>query len=337
MGLLEKVSALPTGAKIGIASGAVLVAAAGVGLGVTQPWNQQNTLPVDTPPVQQDAPQEPAGRNENRLSVRAGNEVVDCSLYEGDGWSIYVPDGWSAMDADENGAGFVSADGAGMVVQFLPDSGGADSFVCLSADEDLSVNRGERVLQFYQDGGDASPFVAGYGPEDRWDYYSKLFTALARTLAVGDQSPFGEVYIIPQPADWQQADGVTVLFLDKDGYVVDDRMREAVEEYMKSWPEEDRGNYTGQYRIDDIQWAASYTGITEGYIDVFRANVQYRVAAGGEERLAQEDGGIAVVDGWVRTDRVFLAVFHDGGSVEKIQAVVTADAQDWAAFTALLA
>lgn len=336
MGLLDKVKELSTGAKIGLASGAVLVAAAGVGLGVTQPWNQQNQLPVeDTPPVQQAAPQEPAEPVRRPLSVRAGNDVVECGLYEGDGWSIYVPEGWSAMDAGADSAGFISdsGDGARMVVEFPSDRSGAPGFIC------LSENGEEFVLQFYQDDGEDSLVATGYGPENRWDYYSKLFTALARTLTVGDQLPFGEVYVIPQPADWQKAEGVTVLFLDKDGYVVDDKMRDAVEDYMRSWPEDERVNYTGQYRINDIQWAASYTGITkEGYIDVFRANVQYRAAEGGEERLAGQDGGVSVVNGWVsrNLDSVFLAVFHDGGSVEKTQAVTTADVQDWAAFAALL-
>lgn len=333
MGLLEQFKALNTGAKAGIIGGAVLVAAAGVGLGVTQPWNQQNVLPVeDVAPVQQEAPREPVEQTERPLSVRAGNDVVDCTLYEGDGWSIYVPDGWSAMDTGENSAGFISdsGDGARVEIQFLPDRSDAGGFVCLSGDGE------ENALRFYQEREDASTLVTGYMPENRWDYYSKLFTALARTLTVGDQTPFGEVYVIPQPADWQEAEGVTVLFLDKDGYVVDDKMRDAVEDYMRSWPEDERINYTGQYRIDDVQWAASYTRITEeGYIDVFQANVQYRVAEGGENPLAQQDGA-AVVDGWVRTDRVLLAIFHDGGSVEKTQAVVTADVQDWIAFAALL-
>lgn len=333
MGLLDQFNALSTGAKAGIIGGAVLVAAAGVGLGVTQPWNQQNPLPVgDMPPVQQAAPQETVKQNEKPLSVRAGNDIVNCGLYEGDGWSIYVPEGWSAMDAGGDSAGFISdsGDGARIVVQFFPNENDEGGFVCLSDEGE------ENALQFYQEDGDTSALVTGYVPESRWDYYSKLFTALARTLTVEDRQPFGEVYIIPQPPDWQKAEGMTVLFLDKDGYVVDDKMRDAVEDYMRSWTEDDRVNYTGQYRIDDIQWAASYTGITEeGYIDVFRANVQYRVAEGGENPLAQQDG-VTVADGWVRTDSVLLAIFHDGGSVKDTQAVITADAQDWLTFAALL-
>ena len=49
----------------GCSSGAVLLAAAGVGLGITQPWkNQQEDLPPDPPPVQQQVPQEPEKKPE---------------------------------------------------------------------------------------------------------------------------------------------------------------------------------------------------------------------------------------------------------------------------------
>ena len=332
MGLLEKISALSTGAKVGIASGAVLVAAAGIGLGVTQPWNQQNQLPVDTPPVQQEAPQEPVKQEEKKLSVRAGNDVVECELYEGTGWSIYVPAGWSAEKTGENNARFSSGDGAQMEVQFLPGSDFEGDFV------NLSASGTNHVLQFHQGGGEGSPLVTGTGAIGQWSFYSKLFTALARTLTVGEQTPFGEVYIIPQPADWQKAEGVTVLFLDKDGFVVDDRMQAAVETYMKTWSDDVRRFYTGQYRLNDIQWAASYTGIAdEGYIDVFKADVQYRVADGGEEALKEYDAGITVVDGWASgLDCLFLAVFHDGGSVDKTQEILAPDVQDWVSFAAQL-
>lgn len=333
MNLLEKVKTLSTGAKIGIASGAVLVAAAGIGLGITQPWNQQKELTIEPPPVVQDAPQEPVRQEEvKKLSVRAGNDVVECTVYEGDGWSIYVPDGWNAQKVGENGARFASGDGAQLEVAFLPGSDFMGEFV------NLSENGQGLALQFFHGIGEGSPLVTGSGAEKDWSYLSKLFTALARTLTVGEDKPFGEVYVIPQPADWQEAEGVTVLFLDKDGYVVDDKMQETVENYMKSWSEAERACYTGQYRINEIQWVGSYTGISdEGYIDVFKANVQYRVAAGAEETIAQQDGGVKVVDGWAsRMEDVFLAVFHDGGSVEKTQEIIAGDVADWVGFAAML-
>lgn len=327
--MLEKLRDLSTGVKVGIASGAVLLAAAGVGLGVTQPWNnQEETLPPDPPPVQQQVPSEPEKKPDEGLSVRAGNEVVPCGLYEGAGWSIYVPEGWTAEKQGENGARFSDGNGAEMTVEFLPGSDYQGTFVNLSAGEKA------RTLLFHEGIGEGSPVVSGTGAETRWDYYGKLFTALARTLTVGERKPFGEVYIIPQTPDWQKAEGQTVLFLDKDGYIVDEPVREAVESFMKSWGSEDRKNYTGQYRVNDIQWASSYTGITEdGYIDIFRADVQYRVAEGGEEALKAQDGGVQVVNGWasVMTD-VFLAVYHDGGTVEKTQGIPAADVGDWVAF-----
>lgn len=331
--MLEKLKSLSMGAKVGIASGAVLLAAAGVGLGITQPWNnQEETLPPDPPPVQQEVPDEPEKKPDEGLSVRAGNEVVRCTLYEGDGWSIYVPEGWSAEKEGENGARFSSGDGAEMTVEFLPGSDYQGTFVNLSSQEK------EQTLLFHKGTGEGSPAVSGIGPVSRWDRYGKLFTALARTLDVGGEKPFEEVYIIPQTPDWQEAEGKTVLFLDKDGYIVDDPVMEAVESYMKSWPEEARKNYTGQYRINDIQWASSYTGITEdGYIDVFRADVQYRVAQGAEEDLKAQDGGVKIVNGWASgmTD-VFVALSHDGGIVENVQGIQAADTSDWVGFASQL-
>jgi len=332
LSVLEKLKGLSTGAKAGIAGGALLVAAAGVGLGVTQPWNQTKQIPVDTAPVQQQqTPQTPEEPEEEKLTVRAGNDVVDCTLFQGDGWSIYVPEGWSAETVNDSGGKFVSGDGAQLEVDFL--NGEYDgSFVNISKDNKSNV------LQFYQDNDSLSPSVTGVAPDSQWDYYGKLFTALARTLSVGQNSPFGDVYIVPQIPDWQAADGLTVLFLDKDGYVVDQKMRDAVENYMTGWNDDLRAAYTGQYRINNIQWVGCYTGVHEdGFVDVFRANVQYRLADGGEEMLNQLDGGYHIVDGWASDlNAVFLAVFHDGGSVDKTQGIAAPDVQDWISFAALL-
>lgn len=320
--MLEKIRNLSAAAKVGIASGAVLLAAAGVGLGITQPWNQQAQAPADDPPVQQQTPAEPQTPEEPQLSIRAGNEIVPCTLYEGTGWSIYLPDGWSAETIGENGARLSSGDGTQLDVDFLL-GGYEGSFVNLSADGS------ERALQFFQGIGEGSPSVTGRGPQSNWNYLGKLFTALARTLTVGDEKPFGEVYIIPQEPDWQKAEGKTVLFLDKDGYILDDKIQDEIEKYMQSWPVEDRTNYTGQYRVNEIQWAGSFTGITEdGYIDVFRADVQYRLKDG-----VSAEGS---VNGWASMDSdVFLAASHDGGFVEKTQGIVT-EKVAWPEFASML-
>ena len=324
--MLDKLKNLSTAAKVGIAGGAVLLAAGGVGLGITQPWNQ-SAQEVDNapPPVQQQLPQDTQQPEEPSLSVRAGNQVVPCSLYEGDGWSIYLPEGWNAQKMGDNNAVLSSDDGAEVQVDFLPGSEFSGGFVNLSADD---ADENDHVLQFFQGTGEGSPSVTGSGPKSQWDFYGKLFIALARTLTVGDEKPFGEFYIIPQEPDWQEAEGKTVLFLDKDGYIVDDKIQNAVESYMQAWPDEARPDYTGQYRVNDIQWASSYTGITEeGYIDVFRADVQYKLKDG----VSAEDA----VNGWARTgDEVYTALFHDGGFVEKTQSIVTEGNANWEDFAA---
>ena len=108
--------------------------------------------------------------------------------------------------------------------------------------------------------------------------------------------------MLPAEPDWQEAEGLTVLFLDKDGYVLDDKIQNAVESYMLSWPDETKAAHTGQYRVNGIGWHSTFTGLRDGYIDVFRASVSYEQTGGG----------------WsLPTEGVLAAVYHDGGSVEK--------------------
>ena len=94
------------------------------------------------------------------------------------------------------------------------------------------------------------------------------------------------------------------------------------------WPEEDRLIYTGQYRINALDWASSYTGLHEdGYVDVFRADVQYRVHDGAAPE------GMTLVDGWANMDgNVYLAVFHDGGSISGTKSVTTKLENGWIGF-----
>lgn len=328
----EKLRGLSGRAKAGIIGGVALLAAAGVGLGIWQPWNQPEETPNEPDVVQQE-PAVTQKQPEKGLSLQVNGKKVACALYEGDGWTIYVPEGWTAEGLSGNGALFSSGDGAQLSVQFEPDGGYTGKFVNLSAGEG-----GDRLLQFYDGSGERGPSVIGNAGAGAWEQYGKLLVALARTLTVGDEKPFAESYVIPEEPDWQKADGLTVLFLDKDGYVVDQEMQSTIETYMRSWPAEDREIYTGQYRINSMEWAGSYTGLTKGgFVDVFRADVQYQVAEGGEERLRAQDGGVQVVNGWASDmSGVFLAVFHDGGSVAKTQGIVTADVRDWITFAALL-
>lgn len=333
--MLEKLRNLSGKAKAGIAAGLALLAAAGVGLGVWQPWNQTEEPPQEPDQTQQEPqlPQTPPEKPEEQLSLQVEGEMVPCTLYEGDGWSIYVPEGWTAAKEGANGARLSSGDGAQMSVAFQPGSDYAGQFVNLSA-----ADGGARQLQFYSGAGESSPDVRGSAPGNKWDNYDKLFVALARSLKAGGENPFSTSYIIPQEPDWQEAEGSTVLFLDKDGLIIDDQAQEAVERYMSAWPEADRASYTGQYRINGIDWAGTYSGIVKaGYIDVFRVRAQYRVAEGGEEALKAQNSAVKIVDGWAGApEDVYLAVFNDGGAVDKTQALTAPAPADWAALAVQL-
>lgn len=320
----EKLRGLSGKAKAGIVGGVVLLAAAGVGLGVWQPWNQTDEAPDDPEPIQQQEPAEPQEKKEKELSLQVNGKKVPCVLYEGIGWSIYVPEEWSTEKAGENGGLFSSGDGAQLSVQFEPGSDYMGKFVNLSADEN------NRILQFYSGTGEGSPVVESTAPKAKWEDYDKLFVAMAKSLTVGEEKPFAESYIIPEEPDWQKADGMTVLFLDKDGYVVDEEMQAVIENYMQGWPVEDREAYTGQYRINSLEWASSYTGLTKnGLVDVFRADVQYRVKDG----VAPE--GAALVNGWASMGGgVYLAIAHDGGTVSKTTGVTSELESGWAGFAA---
>lgn len=292
--MLTKWRGLSRKARAGIGAGVVLLAAAGVGLGIWQPWNRAPEEPEEpvTPPQQVQSPAQPEVQGPQ---IQVGNETVNCTVYTGEGWSICVPEDWSAEKAGENGALLSSGDGAELTVEFLPGSDYMGSFVSLSGGEE------ERTLLFYAGTGEGTPAVSCTGPAARWDRYGKLFTALARTLTVGEEKPFGQVFVTPREPDWQEAEDVTVLFLDKDGFVLDEKVREAVETYMLSWPEEERAGYTGRYRVDQIAWDASFTGLTEDYIDVFRAGVAFETGDGWSDM----PGGL------------LLAVYSDGSSVER--------------------
>lgn len=319
--MLTKLKELSTQAKVAIGAGLAALLALGIGVAVWQPWNQPEE-PDPAPVADQREPAAPQQPEDTGLSVRANGEDVPCTLYEGAGWSIYVPEGWESRPAGQNGAVFAAPDGAELEVSFQSVDGGTGPFVNLSP-----VDSAGRQLQFCDGIGDGSPVVTGRAAKSQWNRYEDLFAALAKTLAVGTETPFAESYVIPQEPDWQVAEGMTVLFQDKDGVILDDMAEKAVEEYMRTWPEEDRAVYTGQYRVNGIDWAASYTGLTDSYIDVFRARVQYRVAAEAEESAKARDG-VTVVDGWASLpDQVYL-VFTDDGQ----RTILAPETEDWVAF-----
>ena len=326
--MIEKLRGLSTQMKVAIGAGLAALVALGIGVAVWQPWNQTEEPPQEPNDQVQQGDVEPAAPTEQNLSVKANGEEVPCTLYEGTGWSVYVPEGWeTAGAAGENGALFRSPDGAEMEVGFQPVGGNTGTFFSLAA-----VDGTDRQLQFCDGSGEGSPVLTGRASKSQWDRYGKLFLALAKTLTVGTQSPFAGSYVIPWEPDWQTAEGNTVLFIGKDGIILDSMVQKAVEDDMRSWPAEDRTVYTGQYRVNGIDWAASYTGLTDGYIDVFKARVQYRVSEG-----AQVPAGVNVVDGWASLpDSLYLAVNHDGGDVSKTQTVIAQESDDWVAFAELL-
>ena len=120
--MLETLRNLSGKAKAGIIGGVVLLAAAGIGVGVWQPWNQPEDLPDEPDDQRQEELQEPEKKPDKGLSLQVSGEKVPCVLYEGDGWSIYVPEEWTTEKLGKNGGLFASPDGAQLSVRFEPES-----------------------------------------------------------------------------------------------------------------------------------------------------------------------------------------------------------------------
>lgn len=324
--MLTNIKNLSTKAKIALGAAAALLVAAGVGLAVWQPWNQAEPAPEDpvNTPQQVQTPAEPENQGPK---LQVGNESVDCTVYSGTGWSIYVPEDWDARET-ERGAAF---GGGAMEVVHGDEAAYEGTFVSLAPGKNGGLTR-----MFYTgDGAGGSWTVTCAAPDgDSWREVDKLTAELARTLKVGEDHPFAASYVLPAEPDWQEAEGMTVLFLDKDGFVLDEKVREAAEEFMLSWSEETKQLYTGQYRVEEITWDSSYTGLAEGYIDVFRAAVACEAAEGAEEAI--KAGGGSVRDGWAETG-IRLAVYHDGGSVERTEWLDGGASETWPAIAAALA
>ena len=82
--MLETLRNLSGKAKAGIIGGVVLLAAAGIGVGVWQPWNQPEDLPDEPDDQRQEELQEPEKKPDKGLSLQVSGEKVPCVLYEGD-------------------------------------------------------------------------------------------------------------------------------------------------------------------------------------------------------------------------------------------------------------
>ena len=74
--MLETLRNLSGKAKAGIIGGVVLLAAAGIGVGVWQPWNQPEDLPDEPDDQRQEELQEPDKKPDKGLSLQVSGEKV---------------------------------------------------------------------------------------------------------------------------------------------------------------------------------------------------------------------------------------------------------------------
>ncbi len=318
-------------AKIALASGGVGLLALAAVLGIWQPWNKAPEEPEDSPgQQQQQRPPEPQ-KPEEGPSLTVGGEKIPCTIYEGDGWSIYVPEGWTVDDSrSADGIWVMRPDGAAegtfLQVENRSYSDYAGDFVGAYPIY-ISETEQHRGRIFYTGAVGAGSWTATcQAPAEDWDTYQKLMTALARTMTVGEEKPFSGLSPVASEPDWQTTDGVTVLWMDKDGYVVDDEARKFVEEEMLGWEDETKAHFTGQYRLVNLSWAGSYTCLPgREYVDVFQFGVRYEVAPDKieERREALKENGWEdlLEDGWQARSRypMNVVIFHDGSAVEEVR------------------
>jgi len=316
---MGKWSDLPGKAKGGIIAGGITLAAIGTALGITQPWKQPAPPPDPTPQIQT----QPDTPEPEQLTLTVGKEQVPCSVYEGDGWSIYLPDGWS-VEKSTGGDGSHWAlfpgteapdfNGAYLSVSRLSDGGYDGKFISASRRDG-----GTPVRTFYTGGAGGGWEVQYQAPEADWQDYRMLMEALARTFTVGNDKPFEKLFPAASEPEWQQVEGKTVLWMDKDGYVVDDAAEEFVREAMLQWPEAARPAFTGRYRLENLAWSGEYTCLPgREYVDVFSCQVWYQAAEGQEKAAADFLGGDQLVeDGFVKAhEQLDIYIYHDGGSVD---------------------
>ena len=303
-----------------IAAGVVGLGAIGVGLGVTQPWKQSEE-PAPPEPPQEEVQEPQPGRPDGYLTV--GGKQVPCTLYEGDGWSILVPQEWEAA-ADPAGA-TLTPRGAGtkdlsLVVGPGSQTGGLTLVSCFQDAEGETMNR-----LFHAPASDRNYQVLCTAPKDQWEENKFLLAAMAKSFTAEGKQPFQDWSPLPDEPQWQVAEGSSVLWLDKDGFILDEPAQEAVKKAMQAWDGDDRSYFTGKYRVDPFSWRASYTklGGTD-YLDVFEAKVWYQLAD-STQAPAAASGGQEVVNGWYTGPDTLLrlAVSHNGDAVSSTEALWT--------------
>lgn len=310
---------LKTKATAAIAAGIVALGAVGAGLGITQPWKRDEPEPPAPPLEEVQTPQ--PGKPDGFLTV--GGKQVPCTLYEGDGWSILVPQEWEAS-ADPAGATLTPKGAGTKELSLAVDTGsltGEHAFVsCFQDAGGESMNR-----LFYAPALDRSFQVLCTAPRDQWEENKFLLAAMAKSFTVSGGQPFQSWSPLPDEPQWQVADGASVLWLDKDGFILDEPAQKAVEKAMQAWDRDYQAYFTGKYRIDPLSWRADYTNLGEAaYLDVFEAKVWYQLADSAQPPAASS-GGQEVVNGWYAAPGsvLRLAVSHDGEAVSSVQAVWT--------------
>lgn len=301
-------------AKAAVIGSVAGLAALALGVGLWQPWKQPAPAdPVEPPRQTEPAPQPP---EEKGPTLAVGGEEIPCTIFEGDGWSIWVPEGWEILEKGEDYLHLTSARRDASIIVGTPlEENFAVSFRSLSRwGNDGADTEGKTARAFYSAGYEPHGWeIWCHAETDAWEDYDKLMTAVARTFSDGEIQTFADATLAHEPA-WQEVEGKTVLWLDKDGYVVDDGMEKTAAEEFSSWGVERQSEFTGRYRLAPIRWAGSYVGLTGDFVDVFESQPWYEVAPGCEPLLA---GGAVLEDGWwsnlgIRLD---LAVIHDGEEV----------------------
>lgn len=246
-----------------------------------------------------------------------GGKQIPCTLHEGDGWSILVPQEWR-IDGDETHLAAVPELGSSVELAVGPGSleKGPRGVSCYR-DDDGTMNR-----IFFLGEGEKQLEVSCRAPEDQWEDYKFTLAAMAKSFTVDGEQPFQAWSPLPEEPQWQMADGVTVLWLDKDGVALDGEAGKAVKAKMQAWDTDYRSYFTGKYRIEPLSWKASYTNLDcAPYVDIFVGQVRYELADPAKAPADAGGGVNSVVNGWYSNgiDDVCLAVLHDGESVKAVK------------------
>lgn len=298
-------------AKLWLFSGLGALAVLAVVLAVWQPWKEPEEPSEPQGPGQQ-ADQDKEGA-EKGLTLTVGNEEIPAVRYTGEGWSILIPETWQQETVAGSGVFTQDGERGGPQVLVSRSSGYFGTFMSLAPEE--GEDGPGLARRFYTGSMDGSWQVSCRARAQDWSQADKLMIAVARSFTLGTETPFAKLYPVAVEPDWQNDEGHTALFLDKSGYLVEEGTGDAVRDHMLAWSDEIKKAFTGQYRLEGLTWAGSYTGLGEGYIDVFTAPVWYERAEGEELPLIIASDRVEK-DGWVQDwERLAVAVCHDGSEV----------------------